>query len=238
MSAESGARSAEGGFNLWKIPTSAFRIPRSAFALTFFCLLPLHLYAQGILPPKAGPPTATPQAEKYLLIDEHVPDSITVIDANGKVRPLLTYKSALDVLVVGFYSPSCSYNQDSWTALKRFYDSYKEWNVAFVGVSATPNERLSDLADAMLKAGLTYPAVRDERQRAAVKLNATATPEILIIDEWGNLRYRGPLHDAIQTPGKKPHIEYARDALEAVIGHVDPVPSAEPGDFIGCPINP
>ena len=89
------------------------------------------LYSQGILPPRSASNAAAPKAEKYLLIGEHVPDSINVIDINGKTRSLISFKTSLDVLVVGFFSPSCTTNVDSWKALKRFYETYKEWHVAF-----------------------------------------------------------------------------------------------------------
>ena len=145
------------------------RVASFFFLLPFTFFLASFAYAQGILPPRSGSNAAAPKAEKYLLIGEHVPDSINVIDINGKTRSLVSFKTSLDVLVVGFFSPSCTTNVDGWKALKRFYETYKEWHVAFVGVSATPNERLSDLADAITKAGLSYPVVRDERQTAAAK---------------------------------------------------------------------
>ena len=201
------------------------------FLLSTFCLLPFRLSAQGILPPKTTAQAETAPPAPYLLIGERVPDRLTVTDANGKVLPLLSYKSALELLVVGFYSPRCSDNQALWRDLLRFYEAYKEWNVAFVGISSDTEENLSELSQAMSKAGLTYPALRDENHQVAKTLHAMAAPEIMIIDEWGHLRYRGPLRssDASRTP-------YAREAIEAVIGHVNSVPNAEPGDLTGCPI--
>ena len=212
------------------------------YLISALCILTSALlHAQGILPPGPGYKTSREvvvSTKTYLLVGDAVATDLSVVDGAGKVRALLSYKASLEVLVVGFYSPECSYDQALWRDLQLFYQAYKDWHVAFVAVSSKPSDNLDELAAAMKKAGLPYQAVRDENQKVATQLHVTATPEIVIIDEWGHLRYRGPLHDAPQTPGGKPQHFYARKAIEAVIGHIERVPDPEPGDFIGCPITP
>jgi hypothetical protein len=147
---------------------------------------------------------------------------LSVEDSSGAVRSLLSYKVATDALVVGFYSPRCALNQEVWWRLKRFYERYRGWHVSFVGVSVASDETLGELLDAMAWAGLPYPAVRDLNQQAARKLHVLRTPEILVIDEWGQLRYRGP-------------VDGVSKAVEAVVGQ-EQVENPDAVTFKGCPI--
>ena len=201
--------------------------------------LPLAAHAQGVLPgtddKKPERVLVSSPTVPYLLIGEEMPSKWTVTDMNGEIRSLASYKTSLEILVIEFVSSECPYNQTSWRDLKKFYEAYKDWKVAFVAVSSGKGERVQDLIDAMAKAGLPYPLVRDKNGEIARGLKITGIPEIVILDEDQMVRYRGALHDAIQTPGKRPKTWDAKKAINAVIGHVDSVPEAEPTTFIGCP---
>jgi peroxiredoxin len=194
------------------------------FLISALCILlsALPLHAQGMLPPKKAEP-AQPNAPTYLLMGETLPKTLTAVDADGKIRPILSYKSANDVLVIGFYSPRCPQNEKVWFKLRLLYEHYRGWHAAFVGVSTAGDETLEELAEAMKKAHLNYPAVRDDQQKMARALNVTVLPEIIIVDDWGQLRYRGSLKGA-------------EDALVKIIGHADEAYQAEPGGLEGCPL--
>jgi peroxiredoxin len=176
-------------------------------------------FAQGMLPAKSADKPAPPTSP-YLLIGNSLPESLTAIDANGQSRTLLSHKTPIEVLVLGFYSTKCEANQTHWRALKQIYESYKDWHVSFLGISVQSDENVSDLAEQMKKAGLPYAVVRDEGGKAARALNVTALPEIIIVDEWSQLRYRGS-------------VEKAGKALENVIAHQEAVDNPEPG-VEGC----
>lgn len=180
-------------------------------------------FAQGILPKNQPPPPKSPPSP-YVLIGETIPNDLTVLDANEKTRILSSYKTATDALVIGFFSPRCDTNQAAWSSLKRIYDDYKGWHMDFLGVSVQQDETLTELADAMKKAGLPYPVVRDEDQKVAHKLHATAIPEIIVLDQWNQLRYRGSVDP-------KP----LRQALDAIVGQ-ERVLQPETTTMPGCPI--
>jgi peroxiredoxin len=192
--------------------------------------------AQGILPAPSTSTTTIVSIDKPILIGEALPDTLIVTDASGTVRTLLSYKSPVDVLVIGFFSTRCPTDAALQVDLRRFYEAYKGWRVAFVGVSSNSGETVADAGRALANAKLPFPAVRDEGAKVARALKVQATPTILIVDESGVLRYRGPLHDAGETPGRRPKIHYAKEAIEAVIGHIQGVTYAEPTAFVGCPI--
>ncbi len=206
-----------------------------AWCLVFGSSRPV--FSQGILPGEESKPRVQVSSTTvpYLLIGEQVPSKWTVIDPNGETRSLTSYTPALDIMVIGFLSSDCPYHQTAWRDLKRYYDFYKGWKVSFVGVLSGKGMRVQDTTEAMAKAGLDFPLLRDKDGEIARALKVTGIPEIVILDEDAMLRYRGALHDSIQTPAQKPKRWPAREAIEAVIGHVDPVPEAEPTLFIGCP---
>jgi peroxiredoxin len=191
--------------------------------------------AQGMLP-KAKEEKPAPPPAPYVLIGGSVPQTLTVVNSEGQTRSLLSYKSANDILVVGFYSPRCSYNELVWKRLYRLHEQFKGWHVSFVGVRVNSTETLDELQTAMQKAGLPYPAVRDVDQQVAKALNITATPQIVVIDESGYLRYRGALDDSVKDPNRMRPKGLAKPAIEAVISHIEYPKNPEPTDFIGCEI--
>lgn len=200
----------------------SLRRPRNDVAGVLLVLsLTSYVYAQGILPAKQASPMS-PSERPYRLIGDTISQNLTVLDANGVPRPLLSYKTSTHALVAGFYSPRCALNQSFWNGLRRFYEEYQDWHVSFIGVSVNSDEAPAELAEAMSQARLPYPVVRDDQQKLAKALHVTVLPEIVIIDEWSQLRYRGPL-------------EGVRAALDAVLGQ-EQVKTPEPGDLRGCAI--
>jgi thiol-disulfide isomerase/thioredoxin len=177
----------------------------------------ISTHAQGFLPPVSKSTSTVSDADFHspLLIGGEVPGSLTVIDENGKKRSLLSYKSYLEVLVVSFFSAECEEKKSAWPRFRRLDERYKDWRVAFLAVNVSTPEMLPELATTLKRQRLSWPTVQDDQHAAATLLNITGTPEALVIDESGVLKYRGP-------------IDFVPAALNAVISHVDPVTSPEP----------
>jgi peroxiredoxin len=199
---------------------------RGVLYLSALCLMPsTFVVAQGMLPgtkvTKPEPKSALP----YLLIGQTISKDLSVIDEQGKVRSLLSFKAPNDILVLGFFSPGCEADNKIWHTQKLIYERYNDWRVAYLSVSLGHEDSLKGLKEAMQSAKLPYPAVRDDQQKVARKLHVTATPETVIIDEWGQVRYRGPSS-----------LEKVQQALQAVISHIDAVPEPEPTIKEGCPL--
>ena len=193
-------------------------------------------YAQGILPSSSEVPISTTSSHIPVLIGEKVPENIILLDSNGTKRTLLSYKAAIEVLVVEFLSPRCEAEQALEPRFQRFYQAYKDWHVAFVAVDLDGVDSVGALQEKFTKSGMNIPVLRDPSGTIQRLLKVTATPEILIMDESGFLRYRGALDDGDPALGKKPHTQYVENAMDAVIGHVEAVSQAEPDGLIGCPL--
>lgn len=192
------------------------------FLVFGWLLYPLSLLrAQGFIPPPTPSTMTAPGTQEPVLIDQKVPESLTVIAADGTHRTLLSYKSALEVLFIVFLSEPCEATGALWQKFRRLSNVYEGWRVSFLAVSALSEQGSSTLANTLQTQGLSWPLVYAKRQAAASTLGISATPEILIVDEFGNLRYRGPWSGA-------------GTALETVIGHLESVKDPEPAMAGGC----
>jgi hypothetical protein len=205
-------------------PTAIRHLPSAIFcASVILGAVASPIFSQGFLPPETSSPTVMTSSGP-IQIGDQVPESLTVHDENGKRRAILTYKSAVEVMVIGFFSSRCPENLSRWHEMTHFYEDYKGWGVSFIAVNVGPPASRGELAKQMDKADLPFPMVEDEDHSLTTALKIESIPEFLILDEEGYLHYRGPM-------GKE-----ARRAIEAVIGHMVVVPDPEPVQAAGCPV--
>lgn len=189
---------------------------RHAGVTAYLVLAASLAFAQGMMPKVSEEKNETPPAP-YLLIGNSVPQSLTVIDSENKIRPLASFKAPTNLLVLIFLSTPCDKNSSFFHELNRYYDAYKDWHASFLGVSVDATDTIKELQDAITHEGLPIPIGRDEGRKVVEALHVTVTPEIVIIDEWGQLRYRGGIKES-------------RRPLEAIVGQeplVNPEPKVE-----------
>jgi len=177
--------------------------------------------AQGMLPGMAVSTTTAHEVWHPLLIGDRVPESLILVDENGKRRTLLSYKSGIDILVVAFFSEPCDTEKPLWPLFRRIAADYKGWRVAFVAVSTEPGQEPMRLPDRLLHEKIHWPVLHDGQKIAADLFKITATPEIAIVDEFAIVRYRGPLSGV-------------RQALDRIIGHTDDVKEPDLPIIGGC----
>ncbi len=180
--------------------------------------------AQGFFPPKTSSTTAVGSSTPTLRIGEKIPKTFSVVAESGKVRPLLSYKSALEIMVLGVFSMSCPEDQVRWGQISRFYEDYKDWRVSFVAVNVGPGETSQDLAHRLKKARIQAPLLTESGPSIAHAFGVTHVPAFVMIDEGGYLHYRGPTD------------KRARVAIETMIAHTSTVRDPEPEMNEGCPI--
>jgi len=83
------------------------------------------------------------------------------------------------------------------------------------------------------------PAVIDSNRKLATRVKATVTPEAVVIDSRGEIRYRGRIDNfyaALGKPRQQVTVHDLRDALDAVLAG-KPVPNQET-KALGCYIVP
>jgi peroxiredoxin len=138
--------------------------------------------------------------------------------------------------VVVFYSSECPISNEFSPTLKALA-ALEPKRVNFVGVAVDFDLSDADLARHGAEHGLPFPLVCDRDGKLARRLGARMTPEAVVLDDSGAVRYRGRIDDqfaARMTRNAHPSKPDLKEAILAVLGGKEPAkPWPEP---VGCPI--
>lgn len=143
-----------------------------------------------------------------------VPVGIKVADITAKTLTGETLQTQGNVAFV-FLATECPVAQRYAVRLNRLHAEFGEKQVHFVAVYPNTNESEAKIETYIAKAGYAFPIVKDATGQLARHLGATMTPQAVIVDAEGTLRYRGPIDDNRYETRVKHH--YLKDALEAVV---------------------
>ena len=140
-------------------------------------------------------------------------------------------------IVAVFLATRCPVAQRYAMRLKRLHAEFagneNKHHTTFIGIYANEEDTLDDVKAYIQKAEYTFPIVKDTTGYLAELLGATMTPQVMLIDTSGTLRYRGPIDDNRYETRIKHN--YLRDALLAT--HTgDAIPLQETPAF-GCTIH-
>jgi peroxiredoxin len=113
-------------------------------------------------------------------------------------------------VVLLFLSTVCPYANYFSAHLKQLADEFGPRGVLFVALYSNGWESREEAAAHGREHGFAFPLVKDEGHAIADRLGATRTPEALVVDSAGRLRYRGRVMSKQESP------ELQR-ALEAVL---------------------
>ncbi len=138
---------------------------------------------------------------------------------SGRVQVILFWSA--ECPVVRLVEPRLALLQRSWPK-----------QVSLLYVASNPAESLELLA-AEAGARAITPVLRDERARLAVMLEVTTTPEAVVVDSEGRMRYRGAVDDSTMRQ-REPTRNYLAQAVQAVLAGRDPDPAQTQG--YGCAI--
>lgn len=178
----------------------------------------------GVMPATGNPKPPTPKPAASL-------KELTFADLSGKVygNPSLAARKATVFL---FVSGQCPISNVYTPRFAAFAAACAPRNVQVFGVYSDRQESPQDAAKHARLHGLAFPIVKDKNNALADRLGATMTPEVVIVDAAGTVRYRGRFDDnAVST---KVATHDAADALDAVL---DGKPVAHPQQVaFGCAI--
>ncbi|MCK5054528.1 MAG: redoxin domain-containing protein [Anaerolineales bacterium] len=135
------------------------------------------------------------------------------------------------VLVLNFWSAECPWAKrgDEILADLRptWGDRVELWSIAS---NANETDEQLALAAAVREPGLV---LRDAEHAVADLYGAVTTPHFFVIDEKGDLRYRGAPDDT-SFRQSEPTVHYLEDAVEALLNSREPNPAESAG--YGCTI--
>ncbi len=154
---------------------------------------------------------------------------------NGKRLGLAAPKGGATAIV--FYSTECPISNAYSPTLDELMASFKGRPVRFVGVCVDPDLSNHDVEQHARDFSLRLELARDPSGVLARKLGVTMTPESVVLDDRGEIRYRGRIDDQFAARGVRnanPGASELKDALTAVLkGKEVAVPRAA---AIGCPL--
>ena len=124
------------------------------------------------------------------------------------------------------HCPICNYMGKPLSDIAR---KYEKEDVAFHAVFPLKNSNYKTTYTFKEKFGMqSFETLIDKDLAIAKKLGATVTPEVVITDELGTVRYRGRINSAYYAPGKMKHSSIKNDLDEALTsllsGREAPVP--------------
>ena len=115
-----------------------------------------------------------------------------------------------------FLSPECPLCQNYTKIINQLQEQFK-MQVAIYGIVPGKAYTLKDLTTFRDKYSTTFNLFIDTKQSLTHYLNATVTPQAILLDIKGNLVYTGTIDDWVQGQGKKRIMitqHYVKDAIE------------------------
>ena len=144
---------------------------------------------------------------------------VSLPDADGKKVQLPVEGTAATVLV--FVTPACPIANRYAPALAALAKEY-DGKARFFRIYADPEVAPAEITAHEQAYAYGFPALRDPEHLAVKRCAATRTPEIVVLDAKGTLRYRGAVDDRYADFGKYRQAatkEYLRDALDAILNN-------------------
>lgn len=130
-----------------------------------------------------------------------------------------------------FLGTQCPISNAYAPRIQRLAKSYRPKGVTFFDVNSNALESKADVARHAKERGFSFPAVKDGGALASA-LGATVTPQAIIVDSSGVIRYRGRIDDSKDVQAVKSHD--LQDALDSVLAN-KPVKNPITAAF-GCSI--
>ena len=121
--------------------------------------------------------------------------------------------------VVCFLGAECPLARLYGQRLSQLSGEFAPQGVRVIGINSNPQDSAADVRNYMRDLEISFPIVKDEDQSLARRFGATRTPEVMVLDAAGMVRYQGRIDDQYE-PGisrGKPTQHNLRDAIEALV---------------------
>lgn len=160
--------------------------------------------------------------------------ALQLVDVSGR-KHLPFADTSVDAVVLVFVSVDCPVANAFQPALDEIHSAYAKRGVSFFQVHSSVREERDRVKQHMTDYRINMPVVMDTSQLVARSAKARVTPEAIVIDRTGVVRYRGLINNLYVGFGKKRRqatVHYLTDALDSLLAG-DPVktPTTKP---VGC----
>ncbi len=122
-------------------------------------------------------------------------------------------------IVMVFIGTDCPVGNLYAPRLIELNHAYKSKGVVFLGISSNAHDSEKDAAKYVHDMGIDFAVLKDPQNKVADSGLVERTPEVLVLDAAGRVRYRGAIDDqyAVGKARNAPTQNYLRDALDALL---------------------
>ncbi len=98
---------------------------------------------------------------------------------------------------------------------------FRKKGVVFLGINSNAHETAAEVAKFVADRGIEFPVVKDPENMVADAALIERTCEVIVLDGFARIRYRGAIDDQYQQGKGKdaPDHTYLRDALTAIVAN-------------------
>jgi peroxiredoxin len=196
------------------------RTPASTRMMTATLLFGL---AAAMATPRAvaAPPS---DSQPELPIDRGIMQRLsnfTLEDVRAKRQIMLYGYQGRSAIVLVFLGNDCPVGNLYVPRLIELEREFRKQGVVFIGINSNAHETADDVAKFVADRGIEFPVVKDPENKVADGALIERTCEVLVLDGFARIRYRGAIDDQYQQGKGKdaPDHTYLRDALTAVLGN-------------------
>ena len=146
---------------------------------------------------------------------------ISLVDENDQSRPLTKdIFKPLNLFV--FLSPECPLCKNYTTVLNKITKDFPFDSLTIIGIISGKDYSAEEVNSFKKEFSVDFPLFIDPAKKLTNYLEATITPEVVLMNEKGKLIYRGAIDDWVTDLGKnklRPEKEYLRLAVTQYINH-------------------
>ncbi len=142
---------------------------------------------------------------------------------SGKPVRLYGYAFAKRGAVLVFTGTECPVGNVYMPRLAELAKKYEGERIQFLAINSNASETAEQVAEHARTFGITFPVLKDERNKVADQFMVERTNEVLVLDGQAKVVYRGAIDDQYTRKGRKPEPtrEYLANALDALIAGRD-----------------
>lgn len=139
-----------------------------------------------------------------------------------------------DFTVLCFLGTECPLARLYGPRLQAMADRFESDGVRFIGINSNVQDSMDELKQYAADHSLTFPITKDYDRSVAVSAGASRTPEVIVVDRVGVVRYRGRIDDQYE-PGIARSEATRHDLADAIAALVAGKPVANPVTTpVGC----
>jgi len=148
-------------------------------------------------------------------------------DIHETTHPIEAYRGR--VVVLEFWGSRCPYVEKSEKARRHLITQYSPRGVVYLAVDSNRDEYPEEIRQYLADHRSSYTVFADYESTASKRFNATRTPEAIVLDRDGFVRFTGSPFSPDQWAKPEPdRADWLEAALDAILAGRPPEPSMRP----------